>query len=172
MLETKTLQVWRRETTWMVRQAEGELIEKVFVAQPFFFFLAFLPSPSLSLVLSSLTLINYSLTKINLLFHSYYLIRTQISVFKPDFQVCTVAPFLTFTHSSSDRLHTGLNPVLSCYPHQITLDCSSPIRCVRDSVRKWCSCVHSVIRGKTNLFIPPSFFSTILPASQPTILFH
>ena len=24
------------------------------------------------------------------------------------------------------------------------------IRCVRDSVRKWCLCVHVVIRGKTN----------------------
>jgi len=49
----------------------------------FFLFPRLPPPPSLSLVLSSQNSINYSLPKINLFFHSYYLIWTQILVFKP-----------------------------------------------------------------------------------------
>ena len=102
-----------------------------------FFFSPSSPSPSLSLVLSFLTSINCSLAKINLLFHSYYLISTQIFIFKPDFQVCPFVPFLCFHRSSTSRNCLISKPKLSFRTYLILLGFIISARDNLGFTRKW-----------------------------------
>ena len=103
----------------------------------FFFFSPSSPSPSLSLVLSFLTSINCSLAKINLLFHYYYLISTQIFIFKPDFQVCPFVPFLCFHRSSTSRNCLISKPKLSFRTYLILLGFIISARDNLGFTRKW-----------------------------------